>query len=214
MLLVPFLYLLVSDMIEQVDPDDPADLWFFILFVGLLSIPTLSVSIFQVYVRQSPILKIYREGIRIREVWTPIQETPFLRVSAYTGGVFLALFFIAFVMLWRFLTLQMFQTRTFYLRWENITDMWAERNERYVEAETLITIVGLIEQDHNDSEQDALVEHKSFSFPTGFFGRPLGIVFEAVDFFGYNPDARETLPSWQNKNILSGNETFDFDQHK
>ena len=78
-------------------------------------------SAFRVYALQWPILKIYKEGLWIRTIGKPIKIDPV--VDALFGILLLIP-----IMLWQLVTLQMFQTRTVRLRWENIdtkqTENW------------------------------------------------------------------------------------------
>jgi hypothetical protein len=158
--------------------------------------------IFQVRVRQTPTLKMYREGIKIRLLAAPTRfEILLLNITAWIGPVRFCV--IIFLVFWQFLTLRLFQVQTFRLRWENLLDMPMEKNS--------FTLSGWIERDRGDFEQDAPLEQWEFPYQADSFGTPIGKVFEAVQFYQFHYDAQETLPSWQNDDTLSSKEIFDFD---
>ena len=82
--------------------------------IGLTLTPFAIAFVVQVITRQSPTLKICREGIWIRFIETPIKDEPILQALQ------LDMVRIIFVMFWRLVMLQMFQTPIYRLRWENI----------------------------------------------------------------------------------------------
>ena len=153
---------------------------------------------FQIFAMQSPILTIYQEGLGIRAVGgIPVRSHPILIFTH------IALFQEWLTLLWQLLTLQLFQIRTFYLRWKNINIV--------ANAGTL-EIGGLIDKNEYGFGQDTSLEsewHTTF-FRVDSFGTPIAAVNESVQFFLHNPDARESLPSWQDEKTLLGNDTFDF----
>jgi hypothetical protein len=98
-----------------------------------------------------------------------------------------------FIMFWQMLTLQMFQIRTVRLRWENIVEAippdWAT-----------FAVAGYYDKDMNDVfEQENSQKYFAVNYRPDSFGTSLKKVIEAVQFYYHNPDARETLPSWEQK---------------
>ena len=158
------------------------------VMVSLPLMPFAIAFVVQVITRQLPTLIIYQEGIWIRVVETPIQDYPVLQVLQ------LAMFQIVFVMFWRLITGQMFQTPTYRLRWENIETIWTETGT--------FAITGWIDKDRFDFEQDAPLKYLTISCTVDSFGTPIRKVNESVQFFLHNPDAREFLPSWQDEETM------------
>jgi len=160
------------------------------------------VSIFQVFARQLPILKIYREGIMIRSIGTPLASNGplMLRIVCVLGPLGI-LFALPLVNLWRCITLQAFQIRTVYLRWESIEVM----------SGSGIRITGWIDKDADaDFGQDAPLEPYEVSYEADSFGISIDKVSETLLFFLSNPGARDALPSWHDEETVFGNDAFDF----
>ena len=141
-----------------------------------------NVHVFYLLVRRMPILQIYREGICMRR-------------------------FIA--------------DQTFCLQWKSI---WIDSNNstpesprsfRFQKAKEQypIKIMYWHEKERNDGPADREcidIDYEKFTFEPHAFSTPIAKVSESVQFFLHNPDARETLPSWQDEETLLGNDTFDF----
>lgn len=182
---------------------------FALMCMGLVFLLMVFFSIFQVFARQSPILKIYREGIMFRSIGTPFaSHNLILGILSSVGGILLAFPLIIF---WQCITLQAFRIRTVRWRWENV----------YIEAEPGgyfwtkpsggFSISGLIDKDADEYlGQDAPLESFAVSYQGDSFGMSIKKVNEAIFFFLYNPDSRESLPSWQNEETVFGNDAFDF----
>ena len=185
LLLGPFAILLCTGMvlfwfdIEQ--PVDDGAVFEMVLFglFGLLFLIMTFISAFQVLARQTPILKIYKEGLWIRTIGTPIRT----RMD----------FLIALTLLWRLVTLQLFQIRTVRLQWENIEAIPAEKGT--------LTITGWLSKKHDDAFQrgsaSELEPYTSPPYEPYSFGVSIDKVREVVLYFWYNPNSRETLSSWQ-----------------
>lgn len=175
-----------------------------LLGVAALFAPMVIASLFQVFVRQSPTLKIHREGIMIREVWTPIRFASLLFIPILSSMLWpFAIFYAAFVVFFRLFTLQLFRVRIFHLQWEEIETIFPEKNG--------LTIVGWCDKGYNDFEQEIPKDFHSFSYDAGSFGMSINKVSESIQFFWYDSDAREILSSWHREEIPLGNETFGFD---
>jgi len=161
------------------------------LMVGGLFCTLFSIACtFHVYALQTPNLTIYKEGLCILVIGTPIRFNPIRNILFGYLPALLAV-------------LLQFKTRLVRLRWENINIV--------ANAGTL-EIGGLIDKDEYNFGQDTSPEsewHTTF-FGVDSFGTPIAKVSESVQFFLHNPDARETLPSWQDEETLLGNDTFDF----
>ena len=191
-------------LLEPPDDVDAHKMGIFTFALSLFLVPMVLSSIFQVFVRQSPTLKMYREGIKIRHVWEPIQFhgcTTALLTLVYP----IAMIIYGFFFLCRFLTLRLFKIQTFHLQWENITEIQMEKNK--------FTIFGWVETDSNDFEQDTPPDLWFFSYEENSFGTSIKKVIAAVQFFWDNPDARKKLPSWDKENSFE-NEIFDFDEYE
>jgi hypothetical protein len=160
---------------------------------------------FQVYARQRPILKIHKEGLWIRSIGVPIKYNVF--VGCLLG--YFVIFLIAFILVWQLITLQLFRIRIVRLKWENITE-WQANKGTFTRKEQFL-IGGWYEKDYHDFEQEFALEPYWGSYESGDFGMAIGKVSEAILFYMHNPDARETLPSWQDDEFTFGNVTFDFD---
>jgi len=208
--------LLVLLGIDQLpEGEDPRDVGTALLAMSVFFLPIVLSSVFQVFARQSPVLKIYREGIKIRLLWTPIRYGVLLGCLLALCSP-LALLLLACVTLWRLFTLQLFRIQTFHLRWENIVEIPAGKNE--------FTIVSWKETDSNniepnfndvdDCKQKTSLELWQFPFDANSFGTSIRSVIEAVQCFERDPDLREMLPSWQDTDILFGNDAFDFPDNR
>ena len=173
------------------------------MILGLILLLLVLASFFQVFARQTPILKIYREGMMIRIIGTPIpinHDNMYLQIVVHTGGILLL---FPLVVLWQCITLQAFRIRTVHLRWENVEVAWETG---------ILHVKGLIDKNMNDvfDQKAASESDYAVSYYTASFGTPIAAVNESVQFFLHNPDARESLPSWQDEETLFGNDTFDF----
>ena len=159
-----------------------------VTIISSLLMPLAIASAFRVYALQWPILKIYKEGLWIRTIGTPVKVDPVL------GALFGILLLIP-IMLWQLVTVQMFQTRTVRLRWEDIdtkqTGNW-----------NLVIAGRLNEANENSFDPE---DWYYIAYGADSFGMPVAQVREAVFYFQNNPDSRETLPSWQDNEILFGN---------
>jgi hypothetical protein len=157
-------------------PDSIADVFFLTLFVLLFS-----ACIFQVYARKRPIFKIYREGLWIRSLGTPISVNLFLN----TLCLFIPIILIVF---WQLITLQVFRVRTVRLHWENVDVMSGEDS---------LTIIDWFNKENlEDFGKHMSMEHYTVSYGAYSFRIPIDKVNEAVQFFLHNPDSRKMLPSW------------------
>jgi hypothetical protein len=151
---------------------------------------------FQTLARLCPVIKIHKEGLRIRTLGTP----PYFSVLSLISPVHLLLFIITTIFL--FVTLQMFRIRKYHLRWEQI--------ESTLLARGTFTIAGLcgIENDADDAQETPPV-FRSITYDEDAFGiTSVEELNEAIQFFLSNPDARETLPSWQDAGTMFEGETF------
>jgi len=135
---------------------------------------------FQVYALQWPILKIYKEGLWIRTIGTPIKIDPVL-IALF--GLLLHIL----ITLWQFITLQMFQTRTVRLRWEDIDTKQAGNWD--------LVIAGRLNEANKDSFDPE--DWYYIAYGADSFGMSVAKVKGVVFYFQNNPDSRETLPSWQ-----------------
>ena len=154
-------------------------LLFMLLFVA---------CIFQVYVRQRPILKLCKEGLWIRSLGTPISINPFLNTLFGFIPIIIAV-------LWQVVTLRIFRIQMIRLQWENVDVMSGEDN---------LTITGWFDKDNlDDFGRNDLLENYSISYGVYSFREPFDKVIESVQFFLHNPDSREMLPSWQDDDIVS-----------
>ena len=149
--------------------------------ISVLLMPIAIAFAFQVYARQWPILKIYKEGLWIRSIGTPYQTDWALSAT----GIDMIL--IVFVMLWQLVTLRMFRTQVIHWRWEDL-DIVLPRNGNF-------SIVGWL--DNDDFTQNDMKPH-TVSYGADSFEMSINKVRESVQFFHGNPDLRESLPSWQN----------------
>ena len=178
------------------------------MIVALLALPFVIESFFLVLARQRPILKIYREGIWIRFLGAepPLRlETKGLIQEALLHHVAPLIFLITYpVKIWQLLTLKTFQTRIVYLHWEYI--------EPSNSTQAFYTISGWAKVKNNDFEQDVPMKYLTTSYEGDSFGTALRKVVETIEFFWRNPDTRETLPSWQDEELLIHNDTFGFDK--
>ena len=167
----------------------------------LVFVSTALACIFQVYARQMPILKIFRDGMVIRSIGVQLRYGSDNLIGQYfwytTGPIILPR-----IILWHCISLQAFRIRTFLFRWEDITDLLTNKNEFKIE--------GWCEQNRNDFKREVPLEFWFFLYESHDFGTSIRKVGESVQFFLHNPDARESLPSWQDEETLFGNETFDF----
>jgi len=158
-------------------------------------LPLVLASFFQVFARQTPVLKIYREGMIIRTIGVPIfldSDNPHLKVALGTGG---GIIIIPLIILWQCITFQAFQIRTIRLRWENV---------EVVSETRILRINGLTDVDMNNGfEQDTTPKYHTVSYETHSFGVAIDKVIESVESFLHNPDSREMLPSWQDDDIVS-----------
>ncbi|MCL2743626.1 MAG: hypothetical protein FWE67_07230 [Planctomycetaceae bacterium] len=168
-----------------------------LLIIGLLCTPMVFSLVFQVYARQTPILKMHREGIKIRVVWTPISSSGLVM---YVLWLFppLAFFIYALVMLWRLLSFQLFRIRTFYIPWDDTLEIAKEKNA--------FTITAWNYREENTSQ---VYEYMSFFYCADSFGTSIRKVSESIQFFLHNPDSREFLPNWRDEDTMFGNSTFD-----
>ena len=165
--------LLCGEVMKDSDTRDRRDLGIVLLVIGMVVAPIPLVFTYRLYALQWPILKIYREGLEIRIIGTTLPETPAWDVIGITQ------FSTMLILIWQFITLQMFRTRTVRLRWENITEMLVGKD--------FFSIAGR-------ADKPVLVSYKKYSF-----GIPTDAVNEAVQFFLWNADSRETLPSWHDE---------------
>ena len=170
--------------------------------IGLLYAPMILVCCFQVFARQTPTLKIYQEGMIVRSFGISIRFDSNNLIGQYLWHA-LGAIYLPLIVLWQCITSQAFRIRTVQLRWENFDVIrWTETGS--------YAISGWSDKDRHDSAQDTPLEHIEISCTADSFGTPIAIVSESVQFFRHNPDARESLPSWQDEDTLLGNETFDF----
>ena len=171
---------------------------------GLLSLPVVCDCCFQVFARQSPVLQMYLEGIKIRVLWFPIQSRSLLTNSLLLFPI-LPLLLYVFVTFVRFLTFRLFRTQTYHLQWGHIIEM-------PVVADTF-AITGWKSKEHDDFGQlddDTPIDTITFTYEADSFGQPNAKVIKAVRRFLFNPDVRKVLPSWQDEGTVFGNDTFDF----
>ena len=192
---------IIQDVKRIDDPDVIYGVIIFLFFI-LLAIG----YTFHLCARQHPILKIHNEGIWIRIIGTSVQINPLL--GCLFGFVLTALL-KAVIMAWHVITLQLFRIRIIRLRWENITDIQNEKGT-FIMKEAKFVIAGLYEEEYNDFEEEHSLKYYTISYDTGSFGISLDNVAEAVQYFFHHPDARETLPSWQDDDMLHSNKDFVF----
>jgi len=159
---------------------------------------------FQLCVRQRPILKIYREGLWIRTIWTSSRINPILGcLLGIAFGFILTVLLKTFIMVWHVITLQAFRIQTVRLRWENID---------ILPKDSAFTFTGWCEKEYDDFGQDIPLEYCTVDYQADSFGTSIDKVIEGVQFFLHNPDEREMLPSWQEEDSRFGNGTFEFDK--
>ena len=160
---------------------------------------------FQICARQRPILKIHKEGLWIRTIGISRRKDSVL--GCLLGAVFgfaLVVLFRAFIMVWHVITLQLFRIRIVRLRWEDITDV--QDMQRTFTHNRKFKIAGWYKKEYNDFEQEFSLEHYGILYDAREFSVPIDNVISAVQFFQYHPDERETLPSWQEEEVLFGSD--------
>ena len=150
--------------------DGSRDIGFLLLIVGTVIMTVPLVFMYRLYALQRPILKIFREGLEIRTVGTTLPDIQAWDITHYLT---------MFILIGQFVTLQMFRTRTVRLRWENIHEMF--------EGKGVFSLAGR-------TDRPFRVSYGCYSF-----GMPTDEVNEAVQFFLWNADFRETLPSWHDE---------------
>jgi hypothetical protein len=162
----------------------------------LIAIPAV-IGVFEVIAAQYAIISIHKEGLFFR-YGTSYRFSRFFVFS----NIFFVFIPILLITLWKTITLQFFPKRTSYLRWQHTKSVLLEGG--------VLLIVGRFTTISNDFEQDVPSEHTTFHYSTHYFGEPISKVIEAVQFYYRNPDARETLPSWQDEFYFA---TDDTDKH-
>jgi hypothetical protein len=196
LLLVPFaLFFLIFMLIFAIYENDAVEKEAIvggIIAIIVFVLPAIACT-FQLYARQRPILKIYKEGLWIRSIGTSTQISQ--SIGCLLGGY--VVFFILFIMALQVITLQAFRIQIFRLRWEYITDMPAKKGTLTQYGE--LTVDGWYEKDNNEFNQDLTLKHYTTSYGVSSFGTSINKVIETVQFYHHNPDARETLPSWQDE---------------
>ena len=184
-----------------------------LLVIGGIFLFVSAACAFQVLARQFSLLRVYREGIEIRTIGTPIQVDPILHILGFGSLVMLLIAF------WHFVTLQMFRIRTVRLPWETVVVIPTKRT---------LAIAGWFDKENDNSfednpfrgntlednsfEQETSSEYYAVSYDAHSFGTPIGKAIKTVQFFLFSADSRVVLPSWQSEETVLGNETFAFDQ--
>ena len=184
------------------DGADSREMGIVLIVASVLFMPMVFATIFQVYARQTPIFKMYREGIKVRLLWVPIQGSSRLALILLSFVPPLLVLLFVLTLFWRFVTFRLFRVQTFLLQWEDIVEIQTGYNN--------LTIACWFKNDLDEFEQESTSEIWRFPYEADSFGTSIRKVNESVQFFWDHPDAREFLPSWQDEETLLGNDTFDF----
>ena len=200
--LVAFWLIFGLQIVLGIEPTDDPEMGFVLIILGLILAPAVFVCVFQVYARQMPILKIYREGMVIRTIGAPVQADNLVLIVLWVFGLWIII--LPLIALWQCITLQTFRIQTIRVRWEKIVTILPDKRS--------LTIAGWFEKIHSSvSERDTSAEfYHAVSYDTASFGTSIGNVIEAVVFNAFNPDSREVLPSWQGEESMFVNDTYDF----
>lgn len=144
---------------------------------GLVLIPLFMNSLFQLYARYWPLICIYKEGLQIRTIATPLRSD---LISDILG---ITLILIVFVAAWQLITLQMFRTQTFYLPWENLM----------IRSQSgTLDLIFPLHQNLSDYEEEQLF----FSYNQNSFNISVEKAKKAILYYK-NPASRESLQSWE-----------------
>lgn len=148
-----------------------SDTGLILMVVGMVLTAVAMIFAYRVYASQWPVLKICREGLEIRSIGTTLPDAPSWDI---TGLVY---YMLLFLLIWQFVTLRMFRTRTTRLPWADIHEMLTGKDA--------FTIIGCVDKPFR-------VSYMKYSF-----GVPTDSVCDAVEFFLHNPASRDSLPGWE-----------------
>lgn len=151
--------------------------------IGLLLMPVAILFAFQLLARQWPIIKIYKEGLEIREIGTPIQIDPILSIIG------IGFIIIILVAIWQLITLQIFRTKTSRLRWDEIPYIMKDTGSFTI----AVSSSSETKETFDESGHSPTVH---YSYGPDSFSLPTEKVDEIVRHYRYTPGARESLPGW------------------
>ena len=166
---------------------------------GLILVPITVILVFHLFARQWPIIRIFREGLEIREIGTRVQIDPILNIFG------LRLFLFTFVILWQLGTLRLLRVRTTRLRWEEIMSIASDR--------VILEIIGI------PIRETSFPNSATMDSPTCIFaydGNSLGVPPDYAgailyDLF-HHPEKRHLLQSWESDKTAH-QEQFDAESH-
>ena len=166
---------------------------------GLIFVPIAILLVFHLFARQWPIIRIFREGLEIREIGTRVQFDPSLNILG------IGFILCAFIALWQLLTLRMFRVRTTRLRWEEIMSIASNR--------VILEIIGI------PIRETSFPNSATMDSPTCIFaydGNSLGVPPDYAgailyDLF-HHPEKRNSLQSWESDKTAHL-EQFDAESH-